>query len=161
AVPELHGGLGADSAAFAAAIMTTDLVFKQVEHTLPGGARIVGVAKGSGMIHPNMATMLAFVMTDAMVSQDDLRDLWRDVATRTFNQVTVDGDTSPNDMALAMSSNRIEASLADLRDGLLQVAEALARKIARDGEGATKLLTVTVTGAASDGEARQAARTVA
>lgn len=161
AAATLYAALDEDSAAFARAILTTDLVDKQVEAVLPGGARVVGVAKGSGMIHPNMATMLAFVMTDAAISQGDLRALWRDVAVRTFNQVTVDGDTSPNDMAVVLSSGRVPAEPADLRAALLAVCEDLARKIARDGEGATKLITVRVTGANSDEEARLAARTVA
>ncbi len=161
ALPELHDSLGDDSAAFAAAIMTTDLVFKQVEVQLASGARIVGVAKGSGMIHPNMATMLAYLMTDAAVEQSALRSMWSDIADRSFNQVTVDGDTSPNDMAFVFSSNRVATDEGELREGLLRVAEGLARRIARDGEGATKLLTVQVRSAASDEDGRLAARTVA
>lgn len=161
ALPRLEEDLGDDSSGFAAAILTTDKVFKQVEVELPGGARIVGVAKGSGMIHPNMATMLGFVMTDAQVSQDELRRMWSDVTDRSFNQVTVDGDTSPNDMAFVFSSNLVPADAGALHAGLLRVAESLARKIARDGEGATKLITVQVTGAASDEDGRIAARTVA
>ncbi len=158
---ELESGLGDDSAAFAAAILTTDLVFKQEEVELPGGARIVGVAKGSGMIHPNMATMLAYVMTDASIPQEQLREMWLDVTDRSFNQVTVDGDTSPNDAAFVFSSNRIDCDAIELRAGLLRVCEGLARRIARDGEGASRLLTVQVRSAASDSDARQAARTVA
>ncbi len=161
ALPELASNLGDGSSAFAASILTTDKVFKQVEVELQGGARVVGVAKGSGMIHPNMATMLAFVMTDARVSQADLRAMWSDVTARSFNQVTVDGDTSPNDMAFAFSSNLIDADQAELHAALQRTADELARKIARDGEGATKLITVQVSGAVNDEEARQAARTVA
>jgi glutamate N-acetyltransferase/amino-acid N-acetyltransferase len=161
ALTELTAALHDDSAAFAAAIMTTDTTLKQVEVTLPGGARVVGVAKGSGMIHPNMATMLAFVMTDAKLPQNELRDMWRHVTERTFNQITVDGDTSPNDMAFVFSSGLVEAEPADLQAALLEVAGTLARKVARDGEGASKLITVSVTGARSDEEARAAARTVA
>lgn len=161
AVPQLETELGDGSSAFAASILTTDKVFKQVEVELQGGARVVGVAKGSGMIHPNMATMLAFVMTDARVSQADLRAMWADVTARSFNQVTVDGDTSPNDMAFVFSSNLIEADRSELHAALQRTADELARKIARDGEGATKLITVQVSGAANDGDARLAARTVA
>ncbi len=161
AIPTLWTQLDDDSAGFAASIMTTDLVMKQVEKELPGGARVVGVAKGSGMIHPNMATMLAFVMTDARIPQDELREIWRDVTVRTFNQVTVDGDTSPNDMAMVFSSNRIPVDRDALRHALLEVAGTLARKVARDGEGATKLITVEVSGARTDEDARLAARTVA
>ena len=152
---------GDESDGFARAILTTDLTLKQSAVDLPGGARVVGVAKGSGMIHPNMATMLAFVMTDAQVSQAELRQIWQDVAVATFNQVTVDGDTSPNDMAMVLASNRVPADRDDLAAALRQVADELARMIARDGEGATKLITVRVTGAFSDDEARLAARTVA
>ncbi len=146
---------------FAGAILTTDLVTKQVEATLPGGARVVGIAKGSGMIHPNMATMLAFVLTDAIVEQRPLRRSWRDVVSRTLNQVTVDGDTSPNDMAFVFASGRIPADTGELRYALGTVAEGLARKVAADGEGATTLITVSVTNGRSPEEARRAARSVA
>ena len=157
----LFAALKDDSDDFADAILTTDLVDKQVEVELSSGARIVGVAKGSGMIHPNMATMLGFVMTDAAIAQDRLRLIWKDTADRSFNQVTVDGDTSPNDMAFVFSSNLVPTDEQELANGLLHVAEELARRIARDGEGATKLLTVQVAGAANDEEGRAAARTVA
>ncbi|CAN5902454.1 bifunctional glutamate N-acetyltransferase/amino-acid acetyltransferase ArgJ [soil metagenome] len=161
ALPKLGSELSDSADDFARAVMTTDLVPKQTEHPLPGGAKIVGVAKGSGMIHPNMATMLAFVMTDAVVSQADLRERWPDIVRRSFNQVTVDGDTSPNDMAFVFSSGRVEAPQGELFAGLERVAISLTKMIARDGEGATKLLTVRVTGARSDEEARLAARAVA
>lgn len=161
AMPELGSSLSEDSGAFARAIMTTDLVPKEASVDLPGGARVVGVAKGSGMIHPNMATMLAFVMTDAEVSQAELRETWPDIVRRSFNQVTVDGDTSPNDMALVFASRKVEAPAGAVREGLEQVALDLAKQIARDGEGASKLLTVRVVEARSDAEARLAARAVA
>ena len=161
AVPQIAKGLTEDGEGFAQAILTTDLVIKQVGANLPGGARVVGIAKGSGMIHPNMATMLAFVMTDAVISQDALRELWPQVVTQTFNQVTVDGDTSPNDTAIVFSSNRVRADEATLAEALVAVCEKLAQKIARDGEGATKLMTVNVTGARSPQEARAAARAIA
>jgi glutamate N-acetyltransferase/amino-acid N-acetyltransferase len=141
--------------------MTTDTTLKQVEVTLPGGARVVGVAKGSGMIHPNMATMLAFVLTDAKLPQDELRSMWRFVTERTFNQITVDGDTSPNDMAFVFSSGQTEADPDDLQAALLEVAQTLARQVARDGEGASKLIPGSVSGAHNDEDARAAARTVA
>lgn len=145
----------------AEAIMTTDSCSKIVAATVRGGAKIVGVAKGSGMIHPNMATMLAFILTDAVVAQSTLRGLWGAIVERTFNQVTVDGDTSPNDMALVLSSNQVACDERDLAQALEGVAERLAQKIARDGEGATKLITVEVHGARSSREARIAARAVA
>lgn len=160
-VPQAVAALGAETEGFSRAILTTDLVNKRAEAELPGGARVVGVAKGSGMIHPNMATMFAFVMTDADVPQDELRSIWARVIERTFNQVTVDGDTSTNDMAVVFSSYRAPADAAELEDALVQVTATLAKQIARDGEGATKLITVRVTGARDDAEARRAARTVA
>jgi len=161
AVPALTSALGQDSAPFADAILTTDTVSKQAGATLRGGSRIVGIAKGSGMIHPSMATMLAFVLTDADVGQDDLRALWPGIVERTFNQVTIDGDTSTNDMALVLSSRQIGADREEFAAALEEVAAKLARKVARDGEGATKLVTVHVSGARSGAEARAAARTVA
>ena len=161
AVPQLATQMSDNSDAFAEAILTTDTVVKQVGVTLEGGGRIVGVAKGSGMIHPNMATMLAFVMTDAEISQHDLRKLWQVSVNDTFNQVTVDGDTSTNDMALMFSSHQTRVDANEFRLALTGVCERLAKKIARDGEGATKLLTVQVRGARNSEEARTAARAVA
>ena len=161
ALPDVTDKRSEDVAGFAGAILTTDLTTKTAEAVLTGGSRVVGVAKGSGMIHPNMATMLAFVMTDAAVSQTRLRALWPEVVARSFNQVTVDGDTSPNDMALVFSSAQVEADEDELVGALEAVCQSLAKQIARDGEGATKLLTVTVTGARNDDEARAAARAVA
>ena len=161
ALPDLVNKRDEDVTGFAGAILTTDLSTKTAETVLSGGSRIVGVAKGSGMIHPNMATMLAFVMTDANVSQERLRALWPEVVARSFNQVTVDGDTSPNDMALMFSSAQVEADEGELIRALEEVCQSLAKQIARDGEGATKLLTVTVRSARSDEEARAAARAVA
>lgn len=161
ALPNLVDSLVADVDGAAAAMLTTDLVSKQAAATLPGGARVVGIAKGSGMIHPNMATMLAFVMTDARVSQDALREMWPRIVAQSFNQITVDGDTSPNDIALVMASQQLDADLGELEKVLLEVAQDLAQQIARDGEGATKLITVQVSGADSDVVARATARAVA
>ncbi|HKI58664.1 MAG TPA: bifunctional glutamate N-acetyltransferase/amino-acid acetyltransferase ArgJ [Trueperaceae bacterium] len=161
AVPALTGALGDDSGAFADAILTTDTAPKQVAATVDGGGRILGIAKGSGMIHPNMATMLAFILTDVDVSQDALRAMWPGIVERTFNQITVDGDTSTNDMAIVLSSRQLAADVHAFADALEEVAGKLARKIARDGEGAEHLLSVRVTGARTGPEARDAARTVA
>lgn len=161
AMPKLKEALTDSSKAFAEAIVTTDTHIKQVAINLRGGARIVGVAKGSGMIHPNMATMLAFIMTDAIFPQDALRELWSRIVNRSFNCVTVDGDTSPNDMAILLSSHQVRAEPKEFGQALLEVAQQLAQKIARDGEGATKLLTVNVTSARTDDDARKAARAVA
>ncbi len=160
-LPQVHAALEGSAEAFSRAILTTDLVAKLAEAELPGGARVVGVTKGSGMIHPNMATMLAFVMTDAQVDQATLRELWPRVVTRSFNQLTVDGDTSTNDMALVFSSGRTPCDVAELERALTEVCVELAKKIARDGEGATKLITVRVTGARDGTAARATALTVA
>jgi glutamate N-acetyltransferase / amino-acid N-acetyltransferase len=145
---------------FAQAILTTDLATKTVAVELDGGARLLGIAKGSGMIHPNMATMFAFVLTDATVDQARLRALWPGIADRTLNQVTVDGDTSTNDMAIVLASGRREADPDAFAAALERVAQELARRIARDGEGATTLITTVVRGARDDREARVAARAV-
>ena len=161
ALPPVARALDHDVDAFAQAILTTDLVSKVEGVSIDNGARIVGVAKGSGMIHPDMATMLAFVTTDAKVPQAALRRLWPGVIDQTFNQVTVDGDTSPNDMAIVLSSGRVAVEEDTFVEGLTAVCRELAKSVARDGEGATKLLTVRVTGAASESEARTAARSVA
>ena len=160
-LPAMVQRLGDDSNGFAQAILTTDHRTKQAEAAVPGGARVVGVAKGSGMIHPNMATMLAFVMTDANVLQARLRQAWPGIVERTFNQTTVDGDTSTNDMAVALCSGRLSADEDSLLQGLEEVCASLAQQIARDGEGATKLITVEVSGARTEAEARAAARAVA
>ena len=161
-VPKAAAALQSEDADdFAGAILTTDLVTKQVSATLPNGARVLGIAKGSGMIHPNMATMFAFVLTDATVEQRQLRRLWREVVNRTLNQVTVDGDTSTNDMAFVFASQRVPVALDAFAAGLEEVAEGLARTIAADGEGATTLLTVAISSARTPEEARRAAKSVA
>jgi glutamate N-acetyltransferase/amino-acid N-acetyltransferase len=156
----------------ARAIMTTDTVPKTAQLDLELGAttvRIGGMCKGSGMIHPNMATMLAYITTDAAVEPGLMSSMVRSIADRSFNQVTVDGDSSTNDTFLLLANGAAgnppiragSAEAAALEAALMQVAQQLARAIARDGEGATKLITVRVREAASDVEARLAARTVA
>lgn len=169
ACADLDAGHG-DAAA--RAIMTTDTVPK-VAHTevAIGGRdiRVGGMSKGSGMIHPNMATMLAYVTTDAAVEPGLMAAMVRSIADRSFNQLTVDGDSSTNDTFLLLANGAagnvpVTAGTLDaamLEAAVLDVAQQLARAIARDGEGATKLMTVRVSGAASDGDARLAARTVA
>jgi len=160
-VPLAVAALGDEVEPFAEAILTTDLVPKTTEVRLNGGARVVGVAKGSGMIHPNLATMFAFVLTDAIVEQAELRAIWARVVRRTFNQVTVDGDTSTNDMAIVLASGHLHAHTEELAGALEWVAGELARAIARDGEGATTLITVEVRRGRDEGEAMAAARSVA
>jgi glutamate N-acetyltransferase / amino-acid N-acetyltransferase len=161
---------GGDSAA--KAIMTTDLVSKSIAlETIIGdrSVRIGGMAKGSGMIHPNMATLLAFVTCDAAVSTTLWQQMLSRAADRSFNQVTVDGDTSTNDtlIALANGESRTPAivqpgAAADKLEAMLTaVCQYLAKSIARDGEGATCLIEVQVSGTLSDREARQIAREIA
>jgi glutamate N-acetyltransferase / amino-acid N-acetyltransferase len=152
----------------ARAIMTTDTRPKLLHVDLPlstGVVRLRGVAKGAGMIHPNMATLLAFVMSDADVAVDDLRTIARDAADASFNQISVDGDTSTNDTFLVLANG---ASGVKIREGDLKLfanavsfmAEGLAREILADGEGVTKVFEVHVRGAASAEDARLAARTI-
>ncbi|WP_102126727.1 bifunctional glutamate N-acetyltransferase/amino-acid acetyltransferase ArgJ [Deinococcus planocerae] len=159
-VEHLPGELGAAAGPFAAAIMTTDTRPKLASATLSTGARIVGTAKGSGMIHPDMATMFAFAFTDARVEEGVLRGAFPGIVNRTFNAVTVDGDTSTNDMAVVLANGLAgEVDPAEFLAALEGVMRELARMIAADGEGATKLLTVRVSGARTEAEALTAART--
>ncbi len=171
-VPTVVAQLSAGENEAARAIMTTDLLPKVIAlETLIDGrpVRIGGISKGSGMIHPNMATMLAFVTCDAAVSPPLWQEMLTRAANRSFNQVTVDGDTSTNDslIALANGESRTPAitapgAAADQLEAMLtEVCTHLAKAIARDGEGATCLIEVTATGAADDKQARQIARTVA
>ncbi|HYT14529.1 MAG TPA: bifunctional glutamate N-acetyltransferase/amino-acid acetyltransferase ArgJ [Candidatus Nitrosopolaris sp.] len=156
----------------AQAIMTTDKVAKTATKEIEIGGRRVrvgGMCKGSGMIHPNMATMLAYITTDAVVEPGLMATFARPVADRSFNQVTVDGDSSTNDTFLVLANGAagndvvhpgtIEAQT--LEAAIVEVARELARAIARDGEGATRMIAVRVQGAESDDEARTAARAVA
>ncbi len=159
--------------AAAAAIMTTDTVPKTAgrEVDLPSGGtvRVGGMAKGSGMIHPNMATMLAFVTTDAAVERGWVAGCVKRIADQSFNQVTVDGDSSTNDSFLIFANGAAQnhpvahgtADSATLEAAILDVARDLARQIARDGEGATKLIQVRIEGAQDHEQARIAARAVA
>jgi glutamate N-acetyltransferase / amino-acid N-acetyltransferase len=156
----------------ARAIMTTDTVPKTAQMEIEIGGRTVrvgGMCKGSGMIHPNMATMLAYITTDAAVEPGLMAKLARPVADRSFNQVTIDGDSSTNDTFLLLANGA--AGNAQVRHGtpeaealeaaIVDIARELARAIARDGEGATRMIAVRVQGAESDQEARTAARAVA
>jgi len=156
----------------ARAIMTTDTVPKtaQIEIELGGrNVRVGGMCKGSGMIHPNMATMLAYITTDAAVEPGLMAKLARPVADRSFNQVTIDGDSSTNDTFLLLANGAAgnaavlygSPEAEALEAAIVDVARELARAIARDGEGATKMIAVRVQGAESDQEARTAARAVA
>jgi glutamate N-acetyltransferase/amino-acid N-acetyltransferase len=171
--PSREGGLD-----FARAIMTTDTVPKSIAASLsygpPSAGRYLvgGCAKGSGMIHPQVATMLVFLTTDAPVQPEFLRESLRRAADTSFNMMTIDGDTSPNDMVLALA-NGAAAGPGDesiepghraaplFEAALTRVCTYLARELARDAEGASKLIEVRVEGAADEADARRAARTVA
>ena len=157
----------------ASAIMTTDTVRKIVERTaLIDGkpVKLVGMAKGAGMIMPNMATMLSFILTDARVEQPLLQSLLKKAVSDSFNAITVDGDTSTNDTVLLMANGMADhppiaqdrpEAVAAFAAALGDLCKELALMIVRDGEGASKLVTVRVRGAATEEEADRAARTVA
>lgn len=151
--------LGTDPKPFMDAILTTDLVEKEATAEI-GGAKIYGVAKGSGMIAPNMATMLAYIATDADVEALDLQAILRRASDQSFNCMTVDGDTSTNDMVivLANGASGYKPSEAEFEQALTEVCVSLAKQIARDGEGATKLVEVIVTGSP---DPKKIARTIA
>ncbi len=153
----VHGS--SDPQPFAEAIMTTDLVEKTSEIALGGGS-IRGIAKGSGMIEPNMATMLAFIATDLVVDAATLDRALRAAVANSFNALTVDGDTSTNDMLLAMANGASghQPTYPEFAHALEQVCVDLAKQVARDGEGATKLIEVWVRG--SD-DPKRVAKTVA
>lgn len=160
-----------DPYAFHEAILTTDTTTKEiiVQDEINGQTvTMAGVAKGSGMIHPNMATMLAFITTDAQISSELLQDILTKKTETTFNQITVDGDTSTNDMVLVMANGVAENPIIESNTAAFEtfvsmfqlVSETLAKMIAKDGEGATKLIEVQVEGALSDSEARLVAKKV-
>ena len=176
-IPKAAAALAEDGLGLAAeAIRTTDLVAKTAHRqvTLDGTkVNLVGIAKGSGMIEPNMATMLAFVFTDACATPAYLRSILKEVADDSFNRVSVDGEGSTSDMALLFASGRAQhrrltrvsrgkgAAAKGFEAALGEVCEQLAKAIARDGEGATKLVEVRVSGAASQADAELAARRIA
>lgn len=156
---------------FSQAILTTDLVKKTicVELEIDGKlVKIAGAAKGSGMIHPNMATMLGFVTTDANIGSEALHQLLREATDLSFNMITVDGDTSTNDMLVAMASGlagheeltEAHSAWNAYKAAMTHVCVVLAKAIARDGEGATKLVEVRVNGAVNDFAAQAIAKTV-
>lgn len=156
----------------ARAIMTTDTRDKQVAVEFAVGGKKVrfgGMAKGAGMISPNMATMLGFLTTDAAVRQSDMQALLKAAAERSFNRITVDGDQSTNDTLLLLANgaagnavlHRGHKSWVIFEEAVMTVTRELAMMIVRDGEGATKFVTVTVSGAKNDSDARKASRAVA
>ncbi len=171
AIPELRETLSSEGIPMAAqAIMTTDSFPKTSSFDGRVGNkpyRIVGLAKGAGMIMPNMATMLCFILTDIQMAPDDLQKVLQASTEKTFNRITVDGDTSTNDMVLALANgmagnkNLSEEDHTRFSEGLAGVMETLARMIVKDGEGATKLVDVEIRNAFSAKDALKAARTVA
>lgn len=156
----------------AEAIMTTDIVAKGTSRQIQLGGKtvtITGISKGSGMIHPNMATMLGYIATDAAVSQSALESIIQYAVNKSFNCITVDGDTSTNDSLIMMATNlagnaEINESSTDfiaLRDAMTDVAIELAQAIVRDGEGATKFMTVKIEGGRDEAECRKVAYAIA
>ncbi len=172
-LPEAVAALSAaGGSAAATAIQTTDTTLKEAVRVVDGPCgryTVGGAAKGSGMIHPNMATTLGFVTSDAFLPPAVLQTVLRRATARSFNRISVDGDTSTNDMVVVMANG---ASGVRLREGdrdqlaefevaLTEVLVDLAKQVAADGEGATRLVTITVRGAASEADALQIGRTIA
>ncbi|MGC8759817.1 MAG: bifunctional glutamate N-acetyltransferase/amino-acid acetyltransferase ArgJ [Bryobacteraceae bacterium] len=163
ALPALVAGLSPDRFLDAAdAILTTDLV-RKVAFAETGGVRIAGMTKGSGMIHPNMATTLGFVMTDAEVPARQLRAHLKAAVERSYNRLSVDGDMSTNDMLLVLANGASgkRPGREAFQAALDEVCQSLARQIARDGEGAKKFIEIRVEGAASERAAAGIARAIA
>ena len=174
ALPDCVKSLAANPwADAAAAIMTTDTVPKGTSASGTVGGkpvRVTGIAKGVGMLQPNMATMLTYIATDAAIAQGLLQRMVKEVADLSFNRVTVDGDTSTNDSFMLIATGHASnaeitsaasADYAALRAAVLAVATPLAQAIARDGEGATKFITIRVSGAADDNEAARVGKYIA
>jgi len=171
-MPDLVGALSADgSDAAAKAIMTTDTVKKETAVTVTVGGKPVtigAIAKGSGMIHPNMGTMLCFITTDCAITHDMLSEALREIVPRTFNRVTVDGDTSTNDMCVVLANGMAENPQIEWKDedfevfakALRQVCEHMAKAIAGDGEGASRLVSCRVSQARSEESAEKLAKAV-
>ena len=171
-LPQAAAALSADgSDAAAHAIMTTDTVKKEIAVSLTIGGkevRLGAIAKGSGMIHPNMGTMLAFITTDCAITHEMLSDALHEVVARTFNRVTVDGDTSTKDMCVVLANGMAGNSLIEWKDqdyetflaALEEVCRYLSRAIAGDGEGASKLVTCKMHGARSEESAERLAKAV-
>jgi len=143
----------------ARAVMTTDTVVKEiaVEHA---GFRVAGITKGAGMIEPNMATMLSFIYTDAKITSEELRECLLEATDGSFNMLIVDGDTSTNDMVLITATGKVDCDLEKFREALSFVCTELAKMMAKDGEGATKLVETLVVGARNRNDARLAAKTI-
>ena len=167
-IDALAGSLGEDALENAAkAIMTTDTYAKGSTASVEINGKTVkisGIAKGSGMVAPDMATMLVYIFTDAKIAQPDLQALLADLTDKTFNCITVDSDTSTSDALICAATGASSADVSgnpDFAQALGQVMLDLAHQVVKDGEGATKFMAVEVTGAASDGDARLVAMSIA
>ena len=163
AIPKLVQQLDASRFEDAArAILTTDTCMKTAYASVKG-ATVAGMTKGSGMIHPRMATTLGFIVTDAVVAPAVLRAALKRAVERSYNRISVDGDTSTNDtvVVLANGASKVKPPAQAFEKALTEVLESLARQIVRDGEGARKLITIEVSGAVSDRAAGQIARSIA
>jgi len=162
ALPACVAGLSEHGWGYAAeAIMTTDTVPK-ARSSRAGGAIVTGIAKGAGMIRPDMATMLGFVATDAALTRDALERLVADAAEHSFNRISVDGDTSTNDSFILIATGAAgRCDRGRLRDAVLGVSQGLAQAIVRDGEGATKFITVRVEKGRNEAECRSVAYAIA
>ncbi|MDO8311518.1 MAG: bifunctional glutamate N-acetyltransferase/amino-acid acetyltransferase ArgJ [Sideroxyarcus sp.] len=163
-MPQALGNLKADNWFDAAqAIMTTDIVAKAESRQVQIGGKtitVTGIAKGSGMIHPNMATMLGYIATDAAIAQSLLQQMVREASNASFNCITVDGDTSTNDALMLIATGKSDVAIDDANRAQMQavvteVATALAQAIVRDGEGATKFITIKVEGGQDEAECKK------
>ncbi len=149
--------------------MTTDIVAKGVSEKVSLGGNqytVTGISKGSGMICPNMATMLSYIATDMPIEQNSLQDLHQQLVEKSFNSITVDGDTSTNDASILIATGKAkplpsDVSQNDIFNVLLPIYQQLAQAIIRDGEGATKFVTINVQGATDANDAKEVAYTVA
>ena len=160
AIPQVFGETSTDEVA--RGIMTTDTVYKTAEAVIAGStARVVGVAKGVGMIEPNMATLITMLFTDALISKSDLDRIFRRVIDKTFNCVSIDTDTSTSDTAIILASGAAgTVELASFEVALHQVALSLTKQVARDGGGAEKLIEVCVDSARDERQAKLVAKSI-
>lgn len=169
AIPELLRSTSSVAEKFAVAILTTDLVPKTAHKTVElsgGSVTITGICKGSGMIHPNMATMLGYLLTDAQLTVEQSSQMVKKASDKSFNMISVDGDTSTNDCVFLLSNGMSHVTLDNEKDleifyhALEEISIALAKSIAHDGEGATKLIEVTVKGLSDESLAKKIARDI-
>lgn len=158
-LPKLCQNFNNDISKFGKAILTTDLVSK-IEYQKIGDTKILGFAKGSGMIAPNMATMLAFILTDAKINQFELQKMWTEICNKTFNMISVDACESTNDVALVLSSNLKLVDKNLFKKALHKIAKNLAKKIATDGEGAKYLIEVKTCNCSNQKSAEELAKSI-